>query len=75
MTPLSEEEMKKWRAVAGLNIIFGAIAAIVQVLHHHCYKNISRLFRGCSSQKLIVGDSWLLATKKSYINPQRKFGG
>ncbi|XP_046448060.1 uncharacterized protein LOC124196866 [Daphnia pulex] len=31
MAPLSDQEMKKWRAVAGLNIIFGAIAAIVQV--------------------------------------------
>ncbi|XP_046641313.1 uncharacterized protein LOC124326479 isoform X5 [Daphnia pulicaria] len=31
MAPLSEQEMKKWRAVAGLNIILGAIVAIVQV--------------------------------------------
>jgi hypothetical protein len=31
MAPLSEQEMKKWWAVAGLNIILGAIIAIVQV--------------------------------------------
>jgi hypothetical protein len=31
MAPLSEQEMKKWRAVAGLDIILGAIIAIVQV--------------------------------------------
>ncbi len=31
MDPLSEQEMKKWRAVAGLDIILGAIVAIVQV--------------------------------------------
>ncbi|XP_046641328.1 uncharacterized protein LOC124326492 [Daphnia pulicaria] len=31
MAPLSEQEMKKWRAVAGLNIILGSIVANVQV--------------------------------------------
>jgi hypothetical protein len=35
MAPLSEQDMKKWRAVAGLNVILGSIVAIVQVLHHH----------------------------------------
>jgi hypothetical protein len=31
MAPLSEQEMKKWRVVAGLNIILGSIVANVQV--------------------------------------------
>ncbi|XP_046641310.1 uncharacterized protein LOC124326479 isoform X2 [Daphnia pulicaria] len=31
MAPLSEQDMKKWRAVAGLNVILGSIVAIVQV--------------------------------------------
>jgi hypothetical protein len=37
MAPLSKKQMKKWLAVAGLNIILGAIVAIVQVLHHLIY--------------------------------------
>ncbi|XP_046641253.1 uncharacterized protein LOC124326453 isoform X2 [Daphnia pulicaria] len=32
MAPLSKKQMKKWLAVAGLNIILGAIVAIVQVV-------------------------------------------
>ncbi|EFX82361.1 hypothetical protein DAPPUDRAFT_241421 [Daphnia pulex] len=31
MAPLNDKEMKKWRAVAGLNVILGSIVLIVQV--------------------------------------------
>jgi hypothetical protein len=32
--PLNEKEMKKWRAVAGLNVILGSIVLIVQVIKY-----------------------------------------
>jgi hypothetical protein len=32
MAPLNEKEMKKWRAVAGLNVILGAIVLTAQVI-------------------------------------------